>query len=721
MAARLASSLRRNGIAAALYAALFLASLYPQSLRPWDTVAYIGDSLDTVYFMAWNAHQVVRDPLHLFDANILHPHREAMTLAGHRILPGLLAAPVIGLTGNPILAYNVVLAVAYLLAAMAGRRLAGIFGIDPLGAWTAGALYAFNTYQVNEAPRADLLFHGFTALALGELMIFLKTGELRRAWRSAGLMLLQGLASTYLLLYGALLLVLVTAGALLARPRSIGPRLAGLVPPALAAAVLFLPFVLPHLRSSQTYGFARDAPEGVDLKHYVSTLPTNLVYGEIGARVRPQQKGPHFVGFVSLGLALLAVLAHRRMSAPAGALVSPRTWVPAAAALAALLVALSLGRQAMVWGHDLGPGPYRLLHLAVPGFQYIRIPERLGLLAMLFVALLVGQALTFLRASGPRVAATAAVLAVAVPLEHLSPLPLTERIPVWGDVPAVYRWLARDTARAVAEVPIHGEGLIRKETLEEYFSTYHFKPIIHGYVSYPPLLSVVLRRAAAEFPSESSLQALQRVGVDTVIVHHGRPGAQGLEEAVARERAAGRLASVARFSGPSARAYQGTADEVLRLVPAPREPAAPLPGGRRAREGAWRFAAKAGDPQAAGDGDMSTAWTVPGELRGDEMLEVVFDRRLKLAGVALPLRRESAIPTVVRIEGLGDDGQWGRLARLDGPHVLQLVDQLLVHPGQATLGFDLTGREAMGVRLLMAEGARGFDGWVIPELEVRVP
>ena len=385
-------------------------------------------------------------------------------------------------------------------------------------------------------------------------------------------------------------------------------------------------------------------------------------------------------------------------------------------------MALSLGREVLVWGHDLGPGPYRLLHLAVPGFQYIRIPERLGLLAMLFVALLVGQALTFLRAAGPRVAAaTAAVLAVAVPLEHLSPLPLTERIPVWGDVPAVYRWLARDTARAVAEVPIHGEGLIRKETLEEYFSTYHFKPIIHGYVSYPPLLSVLLRRAAAEFPSESSLQVLQRVGVDTVIVHHGRPGAQGLEEAVAREIAAGRLVSVARFSGPSAHAYQGTADEVVRLVPAPPEPAAPLPGGRRAREPAWRYAAKAGDPRAAGDGDMSTAWTVPGELRGDEMLEVVFDRRLKLAGVALPLRRDSAFPTVLRIEGLGEEGEWGRLARLDGPHVLQLVDQLLVHPGQATLGFDLTGREAMGVRLLMAEGARGFDGWVIPELEVRVP
>ena len=133
----MASALARHGVAVAFYALLLVASLAPQSLRPWDTVAYVGDSLDTVYFMAWNAHQLFREPLHLFDANILYPHREAMTLAGHRILPGVLAAPLIALSGNPILAYNAVLALAYLLAAMAGRRLAGLLGIDPIGAWLA--------------------------------------------------------------------------------------------------------------------------------------------------------------------------------------------------------------------------------------------------------------------------------------------------------------------------------------------------------------------------------------------------------------------------------------------------------------------------------------------------------------------------------------------------------------------------------------------------------
>ena len=183
---------------------------------------------------------------------------------------------------------------------MAGRRLAGLLGIDPIGAWTAGALYAFNTYQVNEAPRADLLFHGFTALALGELMIFLKTGQTRRVWRVAGLMVLQGLGSTYLLLYGALVLTLVAAGALDGpAPGTWHLALRRMVPAAAAAAILFLPIVLPHLRSSRTYGFARETlrRKAWALKHYVSTQPTNLVYGEtFGPRSARSRKGQDFVG-----------------------------------------------------------------------------------------------------------------------------------------------------------------------------------------------------------------------------------------------------------------------------------------------------------------------------------------------------------------------------------------------------------------------------------------
>ena len=53
--------LRGTLAALAFYVVLMFASLLPQSLRPWDTVGYVGDSLGSVYFVAWNAHQLFRD------------------------------------------------------------------------------------------------------------------------------------------------------------------------------------------------------------------------------------------------------------------------------------------------------------------------------------------------------------------------------------------------------------------------------------------------------------------------------------------------------------------------------------------------------------------------------------------------------------------------------------------------------------------------------------
>ena len=697
-----------------------VASLLPQSLRPWDTIGYVGDALGSVYFVAWNAHQLVRDPMDVFEANILYPHEEPVLLDAHRLLPSAVVAPVIWLTGNAVLAYNVALALCYLGAAMAARFLARHLGLGPLAAWTAGALYAFHTYQINEAPRLNVVAHAFWPLALVLLLRYLARGERRDAWLLAGAVLLQGLADNYNVLYATLLLALVALIALVARPALVIRRLPPLAQPALVCGLLFAPVVLAYAESARTFDYAREVPAGIDVQHYFTTAPGNLVYGHIGAPHRLQQRGPHFVGFVALALAALAMAAWALKRGPATqqSLLPARAWVPAAAALALLFAALSLGRDVVVFGHLLGPGPYRLLHGFVPGFGYIRIPERLALMVMLFVALLAARGVDVVAAAGWRRAAI--VLALLAPLEHVSVLARTMHLPVGGEMPAVYRWLATSDARAVAEVPVHGENLVRKETLEEYFSTVHWKRIIHGYVSYPPLLATLLRKVAETFPSEESLQVLQRVGVDTVVVHLGREGAPDIAGPVAALAATGRLQPLARFGGPAAHVYEGTADEVYRIGPAVAELAAPMPQGRRAVDPAWRYRTKEGAPGPAVDGNPATAWTVPTALDGDEFFEVTFPAPLRVAGLVVPLDRRSAFPLPFRVAGLTDQG-WVELARFDQPHVLQVVDQLLRDPGRARLGFDLGGRSVQGIRLMVGEGATSFDGWWLSEVEVWVP
>lgn len=731
----------RTALAVASYALLAVLSFLPQSLSPHDSIAYTGDPAESVYLVAWNVHQFWSDPRHLFHANILHPATSALTLTDHRLLPSLLVSPVIWATGNPVLAYNVAVALACVLCGYAARRLALALGASLVGAWTAGALYGFHTYQVNEAARLHIVFHAFLPLALLALVRYLRSGDARYAWATAGLALAQGLSSNYFLLYTALTLGVCLAAAFVARPRETARRLPLLVAAAAVAGACFLPIALPYLRSARTPGYVRELPRGIDVAHYVSTAPTNLLYGPIGREVRMQQQGPHFVGFVALGLAAvaLAAWAARGGAQPADALLPVRVWVPAAAALALLFVALSLGRDVSVFGHQLGPGPYRLLHAYVPGFQLVRIPERLGLVAMLFVALLAARGLDLVRSRSRAVATT---LAALVPLEHLSLVNAPFRLPVGSDVPAVYRALAGVPARGVVDLPVRGEHLIRQETIEMYFSTYNWRPLVQGYSGYPPLLSHQLRRHAAEFPSEGSLQVLQRAGVDTAIVHQGRGLASELRHQVGaidperfhrRMRAAdldlydqlgpaveaGRITRLARFDGDAAR-YESTADEIYRIEPVAPLPAAPFPTGRRVVDPAWRYRGTTGDAAHATDGDLATDWLVDDALTGAETFQVTFPAPLRVSGLVLPLRRDSRFPTRFRVEGRVD-GAWTPLARFDTPHALQLVDRLLTDPNAAVLGFDLGGREVSGLALRVEEGGTSFEGWRLPEVEVWVP
>jgi hypothetical protein len=78
---------------------LTLAMTYPQVTR-LDGVADLGDPIFSTWRLAWIAHQLSRDPLHLFDANIFAPHANALAYSDPLLLPGFVAAPFIWLGGR---------------------------------------------------------------------------------------------------------------------------------------------------------------------------------------------------------------------------------------------------------------------------------------------------------------------------------------------------------------------------------------------------------------------------------------------------------------------------------------------------------------------------------------------------------------------------------------------------------------------------------------------
>ena len=121
--------------------------------------------------MAWNVHQVFRAPAHLFDANVLHPASPARwpspTIACCRRWPW---RPSSGRRGTRCWPPTWPWRLACLLAALGGAPARP----RPRAArrWRPGRRARstrFHTYQVNEAPRLNIVAHGFIPFALAEL------------------------------------------------------------------------------------------------------------------------------------------------------------------------------------------------------------------------------------------------------------------------------------------------------------------------------------------------------------------------------------------------------------------------------------------------------------------------------------------------------------------------------------------------------------------------
>ena len=190
----------REALVFAAYLALSVAFLWPLSMRPFDSFAYVGDSLATVYFLAENGRRLWSEPWALFSAGVAYPHADAALFEAHRLLPALLAAPIVAITGNPILAANLLCLIAYAFNAWAARRLALTLGISPVASFSAGALFAFNTYAVLEQPRLNIIFLGFIPLAIVETIAFARSGASKHAWRMTGLWLAQAYTENYWLI-----------------------------------------------------------------------------------------------------------------------------------------------------------------------------------------------------------------------------------------------------------------------------------------------------------------------------------------------------------------------------------------------------------------------------------------------------------------------------------------------------------------------------------------
>ncbi len=537
---------RATAAALLLFVVLSLVLTYPLALHLADAVEDRQDALLNVWITAWDGHQLLNDPLDLFDANIFFSYPRTLAYSELLLGNGLLALPVTAVTGNPVLAYNVALLLSFLLSGLGTYLLVLSLTRSPGAGLVAGVIFTFSAYRMTNLAQAQLLATQWMPFALLALLQLMRRPRARHVVTFVLFFCLQALSSFY---YG-ILLAMAVAGFVAWRfvvwiwlrareGTGGGRRLRRVVLYLLVAAVLcvliMLPFSLPYFQVQRDLGFERsladNEPFSASLRQYLMVPPGSVVHG----RWLPSDDTPVaggyavdalFPGLVALALSVWGLVRGRGRT----------RWFFLLLALVSLV--LSFGpRLYLAPGRPAGLEvdlPYAWLYAAVPGFKALRAPVRFDALVMLSLAVLAGYGVAALGTSrqarsgseGRRtpvlVGAAGLLLAGLVAIESLVwPAAEAEPVPVGEDVPPVYRWLAEQGVEPVLELPMaFTPGGPQLEY--QYLSTYHWRTTPDGYSGFVPPKHGQIVYEMERFPSERAVSLLQALGVRHLVIHTDR-------------------------------------------------------------------------------------------------------------------------------------------------------------------------------------------------------
>jgi hypothetical protein len=486
-----------------LFAGLATLHTWPMATDPAHLTRLDND--DTAFnawVVAWVAHQIVRDPLRLFDAPIFYPAERALAFSEHMLVPGSIGAPLFWLGAPVMLVYNVLVWLGFALSGYAMALLIRSWTSSTSAAIVAGCLYAFNAHLLTRYSHLQALHLQFFPLALYALDRVLRGEHLRMAALLAAAFVVQALCSNY---------TMVMTAAALAVAAAVRPELwhrdrrlwTTLVLTGAAAALLLTPFLWPYYRVREEQGLVRTIDDvriySAGWRDYLATAG-RLHYSWWSHRFYPGST----VLFPGVAGTLLS----------AAAIVTGVAWKDPRARMA-----LAFGAAGVLLSLGTGLPGYEWMQRHVPLLQGIRAVARWGLLALIAVAVLSGFTVAQLaRRWGDRHwwPVFAAALVAAVTVEALR-VPLT--LQRFDGVADVHARIAHENVNALLVFPLYGGNQFNLNARYLLDQTRHWKPMLNAYSSFAPPIFFDLAAQLQAFPAPQTIELLRSHGFSHVLLH----------------------------------------------------------------------------------------------------------------------------------------------------------------------------------------------------------
>lgn len=544
-----------DSLALGLFVALSIFMTWPVTPNLGRTLEQWGDALLQTWTLDWGAYILRTNPLNWSNANSFYPYNHTLAFTETLIGQTFLVAPVIWLTNNAVLAYNLLLLGSFIFCGwgtyLLGKELTG----SRVAGLVAGTVFAFFPHRFGQLSHLHLLAAQWMPFCLLYLRRYLKAPkpQLRHAILFGLFLVLELLSSIYLGLF-----LIVAVGLYLAyraaiwlwqnrrvfdgkQARYLGPlqswlrrfRAGRLVWLGVIFAVVGLaaiPFYLPYLQVQQDLGFERSASEvqsfSAQAYYYLDVPKENKLNQSVYRKVFTQgwwqsssggERGL-FLGLVALGLAAIG---------------SWRAWSKRRdeddglfyLLLAGLAVSFTFGPYWQTGRFGNIPLPYYGLYNFVPGFAAIRVPVRFIYIVALGVAVLAAFGAGWLQTKLSKKSWQTALLGVGLIAllcgEYWSDVNLQDSDVLQHEPPQVAKWLAEKNAPTLY-VPLSGSD--NSNLFLQYWTRGSWYPLLNGFSGFmPPAYDNLKLAVAREGFSPRVVQLLQGLEVRYIVVEAEDP------------------------------------------------------------------------------------------------------------------------------------------------------------------------------------------------------
>jgi hypothetical protein len=493
-------------IARAAVGFLLLATLLtvPLSLAPSRYARLDGDGQFSIWNVGWVAHALLTAPGDVWNANIFHPLPMTLAYSEANLFSGLLAAPVLAITGSAVAAHNVVLVLSFVLSALGMFALVRYHARDSRAAAIAAISFGFCPFVFAHLSHIQLLMMGGLPLAL---LCFHRVSDSPSPRRGAVLGLVMAVQTYACAYYGIFAVLIVGFAALVVA----GTRRAWQTPrywtslavAAAVGAIAVAPLVWPYVVLARETGFERQLDEAREYSAVPASYLASAAYAHHWLlALLPSWRDVLFPGFTAIVFGIWGIVTGWRGDARRRE-----------------ITILYLGLAILAAWASFGPDAwfYNVLYRVVPGFGFLRAPARFGVLVQLALSALAGIGLASLFERTRRPAAWIAVVGALAVIESVKPVKFAEVPPV----NAVYRTLAALPRGGVIELPLYSRRFAFVRTKYMLASTVHWQPLVGGYSDFIPDEFVQREPVLGDFPTEASLKLLTADGVRYAVVHRG--------------------------------------------------------------------------------------------------------------------------------------------------------------------------------------------------------